>query len=68
MRWRFGWLEHVISTPAFHHWHHTGDGREFHDKNYSGFLPFVDWMFGTLYLPKDKMPAQYGIGEAMTPN
>ncbi len=23
LRWRFGPLEWLISTPAFHHWHHT---------------------------------------------
>ena len=27
VRWRLGWLEWLISTPAFHHWHHTNDGR-----------------------------------------
>ena len=21
--WRFGWLEYLVATPAFHHWHHT---------------------------------------------
>src|SRR5262249_30761099 len=25
LRWRFGWLGFLISTPAFHHWHHTND-------------------------------------------
>jgi sterol desaturase/sphingolipid hydroxylase (fatty acid hydroxylase superfamily) len=25
LRWRLGWLESVIATPAFHRWHHTND-------------------------------------------
>ena len=25
VRWRLGWFEWVISSPAFHHWHHTND-------------------------------------------
>jgi sterol desaturase/sphingolipid hydroxylase (fatty acid hydroxylase superfamily) len=23
LRWRFGWLELLVSTLAFHQWHHT---------------------------------------------
>lgn len=64
-RLRFGWLEHIIATPAFHHWHHTNDGPEFYDKNFAGLLPFVDRIFGTLYLPKDKLPQTYGIPQKM---
>ena len=25
LRWRLGWLEQLVATPAFHHWHHTND-------------------------------------------
>jgi sterol desaturase/sphingolipid hydroxylase (fatty acid hydroxylase superfamily) len=57
--WRFGWLEWLISTPAFHHWHHTNDGPEVINKNYAATFPWVDKCFGTLYLPQ-KWPAKYG--------
>jgi sterol desaturase/sphingolipid hydroxylase (fatty acid hydroxylase superfamily) len=57
--WRFGWLEWLISTPAFHHWHHTNDGPEVINKNYAALLPWVDQCFGTLYLPRE-WPAKYG--------
>lgn len=60
VRWRFGFLEQLISTPAFHHWHHTND--EFRDHNYAATLPLVDRLFGTLHLP-DHWPAEYGIDE-----
>lgn len=67
VRWRFGPLEWIISTPAFHHWHHTNDGPAYINKNYAPLWPFVDKLFGTLYLPKDKQPARYGIDQPMSP-
>jgi sterol desaturase/sphingolipid hydroxylase (fatty acid hydroxylase superfamily) len=60
LNWRFGWLEWVISSPAFHHWHHTNDGPEVINKNYSPMLPWVDKIFGTFYLPRGEWPAKYG--------
>jgi sterol desaturase/sphingolipid hydroxylase (fatty acid hydroxylase superfamily) len=65
--WRFGWLEWLVSTPAFHHWHHTKDGPEYVNKNYAAILPWVDKLFGTLYLPKKQWPRQYGIDAPMAP-
>ena len=58
IRWRFGPLEWLISTPAFHHWHHTRTGPI--DRNYSSNLPWLDWMFGSLHLPEE-WPDDYGI-------
>jgi len=34
-----------VSTPAFHHWHHTRD--EHINKNYASMLPIMDKLFGT---------------------
>lgn len=65
MRWRFGWLEWLVSTPAFHHWHHTKDGPEYINKNYAAIFPWVDKLFGTFYLPKKQWPVKYGIDTAM---
>jgi sterol desaturase/sphingolipid hydroxylase (fatty acid hydroxylase superfamily) len=57
LRWRLGPLEEILSSPAFHHWHHT---REDHrDHNYSSMLPFMDRVFGTFYLPRH-WPEAYG--------
>ncbi|WP_207791562.1 sterol desaturase family protein [Sandaracinobacteroides saxicola] len=58
VRWRFGPLEQLISTPAFHHWHHSND--ENRDRNFAAIFPFIDRLFGTLYLPKG-FPTVYGI-------
>jgi sterol desaturase/sphingolipid hydroxylase (fatty acid hydroxylase superfamily) len=63
VKWRFGAVEWLVSTPAFHHWHHTNDSREVIDKNYAAMLPCIDKCFGTLYLP-DRLPATYGISES----
>jgi hypothetical protein len=37
LKWRFGLLELLVSSPAFHHWHHTNDGPERINKNYTIF-------------------------------
>ena len=63
LRWRFGPLEWLISTPAFHHWHHTLNGPI--NRNYSSTLPWLDWIFGTHYLPRDAWPEAYGIEAEM---
>ena len=57
--WRLGFLERLVSTPAFHHWHHTNDSPEVLNKNYAAMFPWVDKLFQTLYLP-GKWPARYG--------
>jgi sterol desaturase/sphingolipid hydroxylase (fatty acid hydroxylase superfamily) len=67
VRWRFGPLEWLVATPAFHHWHHTNDGPEYIDKNYAATLPWIDKIFGTLYLPKNKQPERYGIDQKLSP-
>ena len=64
VRWRLGPLEWLISTPAFHHWHHTL--AEPRDRNFASMLPILDWVFGTHYLPRNQWPSAYGI-EAKLP-
>jgi len=62
LRWRFGPLEWLVATPAFHHWHHT---RTDHiDRNFASMLPVLDRLFGTLYLPRH-WPADYGVSTPM---
>jgi sterol desaturase/sphingolipid hydroxylase (fatty acid hydroxylase superfamily) len=58
VNWRLGWLEWLVSTPAFHHWHH--DGVSIEGKNYSATFPWVDQLFGTFQLP-GTWPLRYGI-------
>jgi sterol desaturase/sphingolipid hydroxylase (fatty acid hydroxylase superfamily) len=62
LNWRLGWVEYLISTPAFHHWHHTK--RDHINRNYSALLPWIDIAFGTFHLPK-RLPSEYGIIDPM---
>jgi sterol desaturase/sphingolipid hydroxylase (fatty acid hydroxylase superfamily) len=66
VRWRFGPLEWLIASPAFHHWHHTNDNPALINKNYAPMFPWVDRIFGTLYLPRDRQPAVYGTDTAVS--
>ena len=68
LRWRMGFLERLVATPAFHHWHHTNDDADVLNKNYASLLPFVDRIFGTLFLPDDRHPRSYGISEPLSSN
>jgi len=63
LRWRFGWLGLFVTTPAFHHWHHTND--EHVNKNYASMLPVMDKLFGTWHMPKKQWPSKYGIDAPM---
>ncbi len=66
LRWRFGPLEWLIATPAFHHWHHT---RTDHlDRNYAATLPWLDMLFGTYYLPPRTWPERYGTETPVSSN
>jgi sterol desaturase/sphingolipid hydroxylase (fatty acid hydroxylase superfamily) len=67
VRWRFGPLEWLIATPAFHHWHHTNDGAAVINKNYAPMWPWIDRLFGSLYLPPNRQPVVYGTDLAVAP-
>lgn len=62
--WTYGPLGHVIASPAFHRWHHSKDPAAI-DKNFSGLFAFWDVLFGTFYLPKDRVPQDFGIQDDM---
>lgn len=59
LNWRFGWLEWVLATPIYHHWHHTAELGAL-DRNFAVHLPVIDWVFGTAHLP-GCWPQTYGI-------
>jgi sterol desaturase/sphingolipid hydroxylase (fatty acid hydroxylase superfamily) len=69
LRWRSEWLALLVSTPAFHHWHHTRwhqNEEEHINRNYAAMLPLLDKLFGTWYLPK-VWPSAYGIDTPVSP-
>lgn len=64
VNWSFGSLRYVLASPTFHRWHHTS-AKEGQDKNFAGFLPIWDVIFGTFYLPKSRCAEVFGIKETM---
>jgi sterol desaturase/sphingolipid hydroxylase (fatty acid hydroxylase superfamily) len=58
-RIRFGWLDRVITSPKFHHWHHT-DNPAAIDKNFAVLVPIWDDLFGTAWRTKE-WPTSYGL-------
>jgi sterol desaturase/sphingolipid hydroxylase (fatty acid hydroxylase superfamily) len=58
--WRMRWLDGIVGTPEYHHWHHSSHPEAW-DRNYSGLMPVLDRIFGTYYQPKDRRPEAYGI-------
>lgn len=57
--WDWGPLRAVVVSPRFHRWHHTDEANA-RDKNFAGLLPLWDVLFGTYYMPKDRIPEQFG--------
>ena len=54
------WLEAVLVTPRFHHWHH-GIEKEAIDVNFAIHFPLFDRVFGTHHMPPGRWPEGYGI-------
>ena len=52
-------LGYVLSNPRFHRWHHSNHPEAI-DKNFSAELNFLDYLFGTAYYPKDRVPDNFG--------
>ena len=65
LAWRLGPLEQLVSTPAFHHWHHTRSAPL--DRNFAPLLPWIDRLFGTFHLPPAAWPTEYGLAPEHDP-
>jgi sterol desaturase/sphingolipid hydroxylase (fatty acid hydroxylase superfamily) len=64
---RSGFLKYFINGPEMHRWHHSDEGNESHNKNFSTKLAVWDWLFGTAYFPQDKKAKIYGLGDLSFP-
>jgi sterol desaturase/sphingolipid hydroxylase (fatty acid hydroxylase superfamily) len=68
LSWSYGPLRYVLASPAFHRWHHSSQVEAL-DKNYAPLFPFLDYLFGTAYFPRNVYPERYGLkGEMMSPS
>jgi sterol desaturase/sphingolipid hydroxylase (fatty acid hydroxylase superfamily) len=61
---RLGILQHFIITPSHHRVHHAKNPL-YMDTNFCTFLPFWDWLFGTLQPQRDEVKLEYGITRKM---
>jgi sterol desaturase/sphingolipid hydroxylase (fatty acid hydroxylase superfamily) len=64
--WTFGPLKYLVSSPAFHRWHHTSEAEGL-DKNFAGLFPWIDLVFGTFYMPPGRQPEKFGIAGTQVP-
>ena len=60
VEWEFAGLQKIITTPKYHHWHHTSDPDAL-DRNFAISLPVIDMVFGTWHSPKGEWPQGYGL-------
>jgi sterol desaturase/sphingolipid hydroxylase (fatty acid hydroxylase superfamily) len=59
-------LEHVFSSPAQHQIHHSTAPQHL-DTNFSKYFSFLDWIGGTLYVPKKEEALDFGLSEGPDP-
>jgi sterol desaturase/sphingolipid hydroxylase (fatty acid hydroxylase superfamily) len=53
-------VERILISPAQHQVHHSRDPRHF-NRNYGNVLAVWDWMFGTLYLVRERETLHFGL-------
>ena len=58
--WTFGPFRYVLASPVYHRWHHVNDPA-IYNRNFAPTFPIFDLMFGTFYMPKGVLPANYGV-------
>jgi sterol desaturase/sphingolipid hydroxylase (fatty acid hydroxylase superfamily) len=51
----------IFISPAQHQIHHSKAKRHW-DKNFGFIFAFWDYLFGSLYIPKEKETIEFGIG------
>jgi sterol desaturase/sphingolipid hydroxylase (fatty acid hydroxylase superfamily) len=61
-----GPLRWIVSSPAFHHWHHSNEP-EGRDRNFAAIISLWDFIFRTAFLPAGRMPRVYGTDEGAPP-
>ncbi len=55
-------MSHIFISPAMHQIHHSRDPRHY-DTNYGEMFALWDWLFGTIYIPKEKEAIEFGLSD-----
>lgn len=63
-RLQIGPLRWFLGSPEFHHWHHSNE-HDARDRNFASIISFWDVAFGTVFLPRNRIPQSYGIDDFM---
>jgi sterol desaturase/sphingolipid hydroxylase (fatty acid hydroxylase superfamily) len=66
LNWTLGPFRYVLAGPVFHRWHHTAADQG-GERNFASTFPILDVLFGTFYMPPEKLPADYGIADRTFP-
>jgi sterol desaturase/sphingolipid hydroxylase (fatty acid hydroxylase superfamily) len=66
LNWTLGPFKYVLASPVFHRWHHTALERG-GSKNFAGTFPIFDVVFGTFYMPENRLPDSYGVPDPAFP-
>jgi sterol desaturase/sphingolipid hydroxylase (fatty acid hydroxylase superfamily) len=61
LRWP-SWLGYVFGSPAYHQIHHSVDVSH-RNRNFAFLFPVWDWLLGTMYLPREREPLRFGLGD-----
>jgi sterol desaturase/sphingolipid hydroxylase (fatty acid hydroxylase superfamily) len=56
----YGPFSGILVSPRFHHWHHT-HSHEGGNKNFANVFALWDRLFGSYYLPADRLPERFGL-------
>lgn len=54
-------LEKWLISPAQHQIHHSADPKH-HDRNFGASLAIWDWIFGSLYVTREREKLSFGLG------
>ena len=57
----------LMVSPALHQIHHSKALRHW-DRNYGEVFAIWDWMFGTLYLPRERETLEFGVNDHPDPH
>ncbi len=59
------WLSRLIISPAMHQIHHSRADQHW-DRNFGSQFALWDWLFGTIYVPKERETLTFGIDQRDT--
>ena len=62
----FGPLGKILVSPHYHRVHHSLDQRHIH-RNFAGYFPIFDWIFGTANFPARDEAIRTGLSDRHEP-